>query len=462
VDGKAEALDAELAGKGRVNLAAEPHAYSLDLVLRHPDLPRFAANLGMDGLPLAGELAVEGSLKRDGESLAVTVRPSRLGALDLSGEADIRLGEERPEARLALDMGEMPLALAVLPWRGPSAQDDAAGWSTAPARLKLLDRIDGSGRITAKALLAGDQRLEGAEADFTLSGGRLAIERFGARLAEGRIEGSGHLESGARNGAQVTLSIEDARLGETSDWAGLSLSGGLLGLSLELAGEGDSAAALVQSAAGRGRLEVRDAALSGLDLQALQGFDEPVDEGPQADAIVAALQQGKTEPVRIEAEFSVDHGVARAADLSVSAPAATARGRASADLLGWRGDAELRAGLASPADLPPVILSISGPLDAPELAIDAEALAAALVPPPAPEPEPPAEPQPQPEDEATPAEVNQPTPVSDPHLDQPQPQPEPPAADGAPSVPVPAEPEPQATDSFIRGILDKLNKPTQP
>jgi hypothetical protein len=226
--------------------------------------------------------------------------------------------------------------------------------------------------------------------------------------------------------------------------------------------------------------------LRGVDLSAISALATA--DAPPADAAAAAaaLEQGETPVTKLESGIAVERGVLTASQLAIVTPAATANGSLSLDLLAWEAEGSLQATSVERPELPAVEIRIEGPLDAPGHRVDAEALVAALAPP-EPEPEPEPAPQPQPEPAApavaipaepvqpAPAEAVQPAPA-EPVQPAPaapvqpapaapvQPAPEQPAPGATALQPAPAaEPEPQpGADVFVKGILEKLKKPTQP
>lgn len=455
VEGEAAAVEGRMTLRGRVGLQEE-RSYELAVSAEHPDLPRLAAVFGLRAEPLTGALALQGKVSGGEERLSFVIEPSRLGSLSASGEGDVAFVESRPKARVTLALGEIPLAMLAAPFR--SGEGDAvvgAGWSTRPVDWSLLGRFDAEAALSAEAVSAGALRIETVKAELSLAGGRLALRRFEGTVAQGLWTASGTLDPEGRNTASLSLSVQGAEIGDSGEWAGLGLAAGKLDLGLDLTSRGTSAAELVQGLAGAGRLKIEGGTLRGVDLSSLADFAQAQAGAPPADAqaIAAAVEQGETPFTKLEAGIGVERGMARAADLALITPAATGHGSLSLDLLAWQSDGELQMSLIDRPELPAVRIRVAGPLDAPERSVDASALAAALAPPPEPvieepkveEPTPPAEPAPQEVPAATP----------------PQTAPEPESGVTPPPRPAPA-PEPStetSTDAFIKGILEKLNKP---
>ncbi len=451
VEGEAAAVEGRMTLRGRADLQDE-RSYELAVSAEHSDLPRLAAVFGLSAEPLAGALALQGKVSGGVEGLSFAIEPSRLGPLSLSGEGAVAFVEPRPKLRVTLALGEVPLAVLAAPFR--SGEGDAvvgAGWSTRPIDWSLLARFDAEAALSAEAASAGALRIERVTAELSLAEGRLALRRFEGDIAQGRWTASGMLEPTGRNTATLNLSVGGAEIGGGAAWADLSLAAGKLDLGLELTSRGASSAELVKGLAGGGRLKIEGGTLRGVDLASLAGFAqaEAGASPPDAEAIAAAVAQGETPITKLEAGFVVERGVARSADLAVMTPAATGHGSLSLDLLAWQSEGALQVTLIDRPELPAVEIRVAGPLDAPQRTIDAGALAAALAPPPEPVIEEPAVEEPTPPPEPAPQEV--------PTATEPPTAPEPASSPTPPPQPAPA-PEP-STDAFIKGILEKLNKP---
>ena len=187
---------------------------------------------------------------------------------------------------------------------------------------------------------------------------------------------------------------------------------------------------------------------------------------PDADALAGAINKGQTPITKLEAGITVEQGVARATDLALITPTVTGHGSLSLDLLGWQSEGEAKVSLIDRPELPPLDIQIAGPLDAPQLKVDTTAVVAALTPK--------LEPQPEPIIQAPAVEPSPPTGPAVPSATGSQaapavlaPQPAPPAANPSAvpqpqQAPAPAPAPAPSTDTFIKGILDKLNKQAQP
>lgn len=452
VEGSASATDGRISVRGRIGVEKR-RFYDLAFTAEHPDLRRLAALFGFAAEPLKGALALGGTLSGDEERLALALGPSQLGPLAASGEGEILFAQPRPKARIALTLGEVPLAVLAAPfWSREGETTLGAGWSTRLVDWGLLSRFDGEAALMAETATLGALRIGGAKAELSLSDGKLVLRRFEGEVAKGRWTASGRLEPAGRDTVSLSLAVEGAESGEGAEWRGLSITDGALAVSLDLTSRGDSGAQLVQGLAGGGRLTVEGGTLRGLDFSVIAELANSGASPADAEVIAAALEQGETPIAKLDLGIAVDRGVLRAADLVLMAAAATGHGSLSIDLVRWEVEGALEVSSVERPELPPVEIRIAGPLDALRREIDASALAAALAPSepePAPEPESPAPTTPEP---ATEEPLSKEPAVAAP--------PDSPAALEPPAESAP-EPDPGA---FVKGILEKLKKspPAQP
>jgi uncharacterized protein involved in outer membrane biogenesis len=465
IEGSATAADLRLTLRGRI-AAQEPRSYELAVGAEHPDLPRLASLFGIAAEPLAGALALGGNVRGTADRLSFAIESGRLGPLSTSGEGELAIGQPRPKLRLKLALGEAPLAVLAEPFRARERDVRVgAGWSARAVNWSVLTRFDAEAAITAEAASLGSVRIEDAEADLSLADGKLVLRQFEGEIANGRWAASGLLEPAGRDMASLSLSVRDAELAESGEWAGLELAGSHIDLGLELSSRGASAAELIQGFTGSGRIALEGGALRGVDLAALTELAKA--ETPPADneSVADALTKGETPLTKLESALTVERGVVTASDLAIVTPSATGQGSLALDLLGWKADGALKVTSVDRPDLPAVEVRVTGPLDAPRREVDGEDLVAALAPAPAPEPEP--GPEPEPEPGPTPQLAPPPEPAGEPDVAapaqpvqppvQPDPAPEPTALQ-----PVPEPASEPGTDSFVKGILEKLKKPAQP
>jgi uncharacterized protein involved in outer membrane biogenesis len=465
IEGEATADKGRLSMRGRVGLQ-EKRSYDLAITADHPDLPRLVSAMGYSAEPFAGALALRGKFSGGDDRLSFTIDPSKFGPVSASGGGEVAFADPRPRARFNLAFDQLPLAIFSGPLRsGETDPAIGAGWTNRAIDWSLLTDIDGEATLSADAAVAGVLRVEKPKAELALADGRLTLKKFEGTIAQGKWAVSGVLEPEGRNTASMTLAVQGAQIGESYPWAGLKLAKSKLDLGLDLASRGASAAELVQGLEGSGRLLVEGGTLQGIDLAAPASLPKPAagKPAPDADALANAIKKGQTPITKLEARIAIEHGVARATDLALITPTVTGHGSLSLDLLAWQSEGEAKVTLIDRPELPPVDIQIAGPLDAPQLKLDTSAVVAALTPKP--------EPQPEPVIQAPGVESVSPTPPVTPSASgsqgappavAPQPAPAGNSNANAQPQPIPAPAPAPSTDTFIKGILDKLNKQPQP
>jgi uncharacterized protein involved in outer membrane biogenesis len=468
IEGEATADKGRIGVRGQLGLQ-EKRSYNLAITADHPDLPRLVSAMGYSAGPLTGPLALRGKLSGGGDRVAFTIDPSKFGSLSVSGQGDITFADPRPKARVALALDQLPLAIFGGPFQ--SRESDAAvgaGWTTRPIDWSLLTDLDADATVSADAAVAGVLRIEKPKAELALADGRLTLKKFEGTIAQGKWAASGVLEPEGRNTASITLALQGAQINESPAWAGLKLAKSKLSLGLDLTSRGASAAELIQGLEGSGRLLLEGGTLEGIDLGAPASLPKPAagKPGPDPDALANAIKKGQTAITKLEGRIAVEQGVARATDLALITPTVTGHGTLSLDLLAWQSEGEIKVSLIDRPELPPLDIELAGLLDAPQLKLDTSAVVAALTPKPEPQPEPavqaPAVDSAPPPPAVTPAVPGSPAaPAAI------APQAAPPAANSGANpqpqpTPAPAPAPAPSTDTFIKGILDKLNKQPQP
>ncbi len=256
--------------------------------LRHPGAPRLLDLVGLAGaqawigegsLALGGQLAyAPGRLTLDGFDLtAALLRTGGQLTLDLTGSEPALSGQ------LKADALPLPPLWPDAGYRLPVAA--LRGWT---ANM----RVD-----AAQIASMGSPVLRQAGFTLSLDSGTLRIEGLRARLAGG--EAAGRLEFTTTSAAPSLIAslavagamVEDAPLGWPVD-----IQAGRLDATLDLRMSGFSTAALLASASGTARLEVRDGALRGVDLGALAHAlgEQQVMPRPPVDraALAQALANG--------------------------------------------------------------------------------------------------------------------------------------------------------------------------
>ncbi|MGB0085362.1 MAG: AsmA family protein [Rhodomicrobiaceae bacterium] len=322
-------------------------------------------NLALHSSGGNGPVTVDGGLSLQGEPISLsatatppTERSDRSAALrfvmrseavlaDLSG---ILLWHGKPQfsgsARLDMHSG-----VALARWAGGNAG--------------ALSRFDGS-EIGGRLELSGDELIL-SDASVTAPGakGDLAVFVDFDGMVRANLQNLA-LHGGMAQG-KLTLDARQpeavlAGSFEMSNVDSLSLAKGASGFDwlsgratakIEVAGGGKSIEAIAQTLTGSGRLTVADGAIEGIDLPLV------VAEAKNGEFKKWRREAGRRTPfTRLEASFTIDKGLARTNDLTLTGPDIAATGEGKTDLVRGRLDYRLKPKItakqdeAAPADKP--------------------------------------------------------------------------------------------------------------
>ncbi|MES2712593.1 MAG: AsmA family protein, partial [Pseudomonadota bacterium] len=317
------------------------------LTLRHPGAPRLLAAIWPgEALGWIGE----GSFSLIATVLAgpagLSTESFELVAGQIRTRGALTLGIEGPRPALGGRITAERLVLPEPPWRGRE-----------PLSLGLLDRFDADVALTAQRLEVPDlPLLENLRAGLRLSGGELRIGGIEAQLSGGALTGEVTLAVAVAAPPRLQLSLRATDAALHAPLLGLPFdvtAGTITEAVLALEASGHSPDALAASLAGRLRIGIRDGALRGIDLAALQAAFDVAEPEP---ALRQALLAGNSGFERLDITAGLGGGVAQleqAALTTGSAGTATAAGQV-----------DLARGMLDVA-----ITARPGPVEAPEVAL---------------------------------------------------------------------------------------------
>jgi len=296
-----------------------------------PSLAPFAGVLG----PHRGEgraIALTGDLKGAPGRYAVAIATARFGATDLAGELSWTRGDGRDLARIKLASESASLAdLRSLAGRQPAkAIERVAVAASAPASApRAAPRpLDVELSFAARRLRGeGMPWLHGGAVEARLADGRLAVSHFDVGIDRGHAIGKASIDIGARpmqGSAEFDLSAIRIESFVPAQAARNLLSGTLHGSGV-LKASGDSAEALLASAAGRVSAFVSSGTISSL-------LDAEV--GLQGGRVVRSMLAG-AEPVAIRCAAAIvdlERGVGRIRTLVVDTERTRTAGSGTIDL----------------------------------------------------------------------------------------------------------------------------------
>lgn len=269
--------------------------------------------------------------------------------------------ETPPPAKTARPKGGSPFSTKALDWSG----------------LRLAD---GRLVLNAAALVGDFGRLEQVALTMTLADGTATIEDLRAAYLGGNVTASGTVSAGPLPSLRLKAKAQGLDLSLLKpSLSSLTVDKGRLEGDMSLAASGKSSRDMAANAHGSGRVEVRDGSVDGLDLAAIDGQLAHIENiGNVLTLVQTGLAGGRTPFQQAGGPFTLQGGVVHAPELSLKATGGTLGADLSVDLPRWSTETTLSLALASmPAT--PIVLRLSGPVDAPRKVVDANALQKALV-----------------------------------------------------------------------------------
>ncbi|MBF0481439.1 MAG: AsmA family protein [Desulfovibrionaceae bacterium] len=423
-----EALPAgglELTVTGRADYDAAASRAAWELALAEPGgailAGKAAASLAPDGPTGEADFTLTGVnpkalAVRFGRPLPATRDPGALTRLE--GQLHVSRAPDKTSLqsqRLLLDNANVALELS-LAAKGPLALtgrvgfDDLdldayappAGQAAAkqakdenPARRDaatplagLIAAIGAAGAAgSAGSAGSGQARLDAAVGRLTVSGLRLTDVAATAEVKDGALriapasaflyggKASAEAKAELKNGVPaVSLRCEAAQIALeplTRDVLGQPKLSGAAGFSADLTATGQTPKDLLASLSGSAKFNLRQGAIFGVSFSP-ESLRLP-------DTLHLAVQnqpQAQTRYDSISASFRIERGQARTSDIAVSAPPHSATGAGTIDLPRERLDLRI---VAHPLNLAGVPVKVAGPIEHPDVSMDAAAALAGAV-----------------------------------------------------------------------------------
>ncbi len=392
-------LEIELAGgtiqvSGTARRAGDEPEFDLEVTASHADLARLARVLD-PGAPADGDGArfdLAAKVSGRGGALRVSNLEAGIGQVRVRGSAAIDVSGPRPRLDAELTTGEigvehlLALPLLLVAGRGTERIADGGGegearWSRAPLDLSALAAVDARIVLAAEALAWGARRIAAPRIEARLGAAGIEGLKLGGTLFGGGFTLEARLAGARTLEAQATIELKGGNIEKALEAAELaSLAGGALDMRVELAARGASVRELVASLSGAGEVSVRDGAIRGFDLAAVNARVAERKGGVGlVELLAGGMSGGGTRFARLAGRFRVDEGIVRSEDLTLEAEGGGATAVVLVDLIQWLVDVTAEFRFAAAARAPPLRVFVNGPLDRPRRIIDFKALQAHLL-----------------------------------------------------------------------------------
>ncbi|MDR3437686.1 AsmA family protein [Telmatospirillum sp.] len=405
VDARVEAAGGGAAVSGRIDGLPSAPKYDLGLEVSHASTVQLAHLAFPDYRPAGnlGAFAAAARLVGAAPSLQLNDLRVKAGPASVAGEARLQLGD-RPRLEATLTTGDVP-ADAYLQAAGRSSAKDlppppppksehkglpdvatdkvsaapravvATGaigerWSHDPLDFSWSDSFDATLKLDAKAITFGRLRLEAVTAGVELTAGNIALQQLVAQLYGGKLTGDGRLSNDGKADLHLGLShaqMRDALLGV----ADVGMVDGAMDGEVSVSTSGRSTAEWLARLRGTGKIAVGDGVIRGFDLKAVDDRLRGVDSPTSLLALLqAGLTGGKTHFSSLTGALRADNGLVTIDDMQLTADGGGAKAFAQINLPAAMMDGRAEFHLASAPSGPPLVMRLSGPLDAPRRFVD--------------------------------------------------------------------------------------------
>ena len=353
--------------------------------------PSFAATAGIlfPGYRPAGDdlgpLVVTSRLAGDFQTLDFSPIKAQLGAINLQAEGALDLTQEMPHLRATINTGEVVLDpfLPVSPttkrhgYRDPpspfliktgtAARNIARHWSRAPYDLSVLQNLSMDVALSGQSLRYGSYHITSPRVNVTGDGDLFRLAPVSGSLFGGTIGLEAALNVTSVPDIQMMLNWRGVDVGMALKHFGHpDRAQGALDLTLDVSGTGESPAALISSLEGRSQIIIQDPVLRGFNLAAIgQRLNDAQGVRGILDILGAASAGGQTDFETIESNFVINNGVISEEQIELVSDAGTGAVKALIDLPRYVLDVHTRFSLASPANAPPLVVMLQGPIDRP-------------------------------------------------------------------------------------------------
>ncbi len=135
-----------------------------------------------------------------------------------------------------------------------------------------------------------------------------------------------------------------------------------------------SAAAAVGQLQGSGKLTSRDGTITGIDLAALSARLDELKRTGDPGGLLRGLSGGRTRYRTLDGTFGIADGIVRSDEFRLAADAGEANVDTRLDLPSWLMRLRLELRLTDHAAAPPLAVTLDGPIDAPRILFDVNAL----------------------------------------------------------------------------------------
>lgn len=326
-----------------------------------------------------GAFSFETRLVTLNKVMSFTKLSGAIGKHILSGNASIDFKKTRPFVTTNLDLGNIKLShlpqsksrLIRVAQKTPDRP-----FSKEPFNMHFWNAFDGNLTFTAKEFAIEDVPFSNLILKAKLNNGHLKTDQLRAKLFRGNL--SGKMGFVLRGIPQLTGSFKldnmDVKAAQIFFGAGTKLTG-LLDAEFVMQGRGASPYALMSNVTGQANLNIDQAVIHGLDLNALRRKLEDFDEAIDLIALLSTIKQGGNTPLyKARGTFNVNRGQATTDNTIISCEGGTGYLRGALILPEKTMDLQAEFKLAGKKEFPSLNARFYGPWASPNTDFDTSML----------------------------------------------------------------------------------------
>jgi AsmA protein len=245
-----------------------------------------------------------------------------------------------------------------------------------PIDLSGLKGLNLKGDLKIDQLIASNVKLEKVRLGVKAAGGKVDVEPLAADLYQGKLTGAASVDANSNRFA-LKADLPGVALGPLlKDALNNDMLEGRGNVALDVQTGGNTVTAMKKALAGNARLNMKDGALKGVNLdevmRKLKSLTGRSVEGQASE---------RTDLSDLSASFVIKNGIAHNDDLAAKTPLLRLSGAGNVDVGGGTIDYLAKASAASSTgqadrELP---VKISGALDSPKITVDLKALASSVL-----------------------------------------------------------------------------------
>ncbi|MGJ8564104.1 MAG: AsmA family protein [Alphaproteobacteria bacterium] len=292
--------------------------------------------------PIYEAFAISGNVKGTPSDIGFTGADITLDHLKGKGNFSVDLKGAKPFVSGVLDMEGLDLRPYMASYAAQNPTGEIQPWSDQPLNMTMLKAIDGDFKFNTPSMTTDRLKMGAANVDAKLRNGILNTEVPKLNMYGGLGSVTASLNA---NGAVPAVAL-DLKMSDLNSNAFLSAVAGFTnatgegGTVVSIRGSGASQAALMKSLSGSGDFKLLNGQISGVDLsQLLTGLDQALTSRTLPSGIGS---QYTTKFNDIAGLFTIENGVAKIGNFSLSGLGVAAQGAGEIDLGGQAVDFSLR------------------------------------------------------------------------------------------------------------------------